>query len=245
MAVTRRSLRSACALALAGGSLAAAMIIAGGGCQFAKLVGGMAQNYEYSLLKEVPARYDGLENQKVAVLVEADLATLYEYPDLVATVSLNIARQLAKNVPGARVLPAEFVIEWQYRTPQWNAIPYGEIATMLNTDRIVHVDIFEYRLHPRGNRYEWEGVAMANVGVIERDFIDPDTFVATFDVENKYPPVKGVGRDSATRRAIEPGLLKGFVDRAAWLFYLHLEPKYPDKYKGPPPNSRSASRKSQ
>ncbi|MHC4447455.1 MAG: hypothetical protein ACYSXF_06715, partial [Planctomycetota bacterium] len=223
MAVRPRNLRSVRALAAA--LSVAAMIIAGGGCALGKLVGGMAQNYEYSKLKEVLPKYDGLEDRKVAVLVEADLATLYEYPDLVATVSVNVARQLAKNVPGVRVMPPEYVIDWQYRTPQWNAIPYGEIANLLNTDRLVHVDIFEYRLHPRGNRYEWEGMAMANVGVIERDSIDPDTFVATFDVENQFPPVKGVGRESATRAAIEAGLLKGFVDRTAWLFYLHLEPK--------------------
>jgi hypothetical protein len=51
MAVRPRNLRSVRALAAA--LSVAAMIIAGGGCALGKLVGGMAQNYEYSKLKEV------------------------------------------------------------------------------------------------------------------------------------------------------------------------------------------------
>ena len=38
-------------------------------------------------------------------------------------------------------------------------------------------------------------------------------------------------RDSATQDSIETGLLAQFIKHTAWLFYPHLEPKYPDKYK--------------
>ncbi len=39
--------------------------------------------------------------------------------------------------------------------------------------------------------------------------------------------------NAATSAAIETGLLARFVKKTGWLFYRHLEPKYPDKYKEP------------
>ena len=43
--------------------------------------------------------------------------------------------------------------------------------------RIVYLDVYEYRLHPIGNSWIWEGLCAANVGVIEADSFDPDLFV--------------------------------------------------------------------
>ena len=205
-----------------------------GGCAVGALVGGMAQNWEYQKLVEVHAAYDGLQNKTVAVLVDADLAILYEHPSVAVNVAVNVSSEIARNVEGATVLPSGVIAQWQFRTPQWNAMPYGEIAEALDVDRVVHIDIYEYRLHPRGNRWLWEGVCSAHVGVIEREGIDPDSYVEVFDVEAAFPDIKGVGRDSTNSALVQTGLLVLFVKRTAKLFYRHLDPKYPDKYRPPP-----------
>jgi hypothetical protein len=209
------------------------LLVSAGGCNVGRLFGGMAQNFEYQKKIEVLPKYDGLQNRTVAVLVEADLSTLYEHPTLVATITDNVSRRIARQVPGARLLPSQVVLQWQYRTPQWNAMPYGEVAAALGVDRLVHIDLYEYRLNPPGNSWEWDGVCAANIGVIERDSYDPDSFVDTFNVESRFPDIKGVDRQSASPAAIETGVLARFVERAAWLFYAHEEPKYPDKYREP------------
>lgn len=202
------------------------------GCGAGQLIGGMAQNYEYQKRIEVLAEYDGLKDQSVAVVVDADLSTLYEYPELVANVTGGVTNRISRDVPGARVLPAVNVLAWQYHTPQWNAMPYGDIAEELNVDRVVYVDIYEFRLHPPGNRWEWEGVCAANVGVIERGSLAHDTFAANFTVHSEFPTMKGVDRDSADASSIEYGLMHRFIQRTAWLFHTHLEPKYPDRFRG-------------
>ena len=204
-----------------------------GGCAGGQLFGGMAQNFEYQKLVEVHAAYDGLQNTRVAVLVDADLAILYEHPSVAVNVGVNVSSEIARNVEGITVLPSGAIAQWQFRTPQWNAMPYGEIAEALDVDRVVHVDIYEYRLHPRGNRWLWEGVCSAHVGVIERDGIDPDSYVDVFDIDATFPDIKGVGRDAANSAQIQTGLLVRFVQKTAKLFYRHLDPKYPDKYKLP------------
>ncbi len=202
------------------------------GCAGVKLIGAMAQNYEYQKQIEVLPEYSGLENKTVAVVVDADYSTLFDHPDLVFLVMSGVSARLNRDVPGIRVLPAQLSYTWQYNTPSWNAMPYGEIAEELNVDRVVYVDIYEYRLNPPGNRWEWEGMAAANIGVVERGGLAPDSFVSTHHVAAKFPDKPGIDRDSADARVIEEGLLREFVKRTAWIFHEHLEPKYPDKYLG-------------
>jgi hypothetical protein len=201
------------------------------GCAVGKLVGGMASSEEAQRLVETPAKYSGLDNRSVAVIVQTDYSTLFEHPGLVTTVTGGVTARIGKWVHNVQVFDPQQVLNWQYRTPQWAALPLGEIATQLNVDRVVFIDILEYRLHPPGNRYLWDGEAVARVGIIERDGIDPDAFSDTFDIVSRFPDMEGVGIESADRSQIETGLLSDFVKRNAWLFHLHYEPKYPDKYR--------------
>jgi hypothetical protein len=205
------------------------------GCGVEKLIGGMAQNFEYQKVIEVHPAYDGLEHSTVAVVVDADLSTLYEHPDVSVTIASNVSRRIQAFVPGAEVMPPGFVSEWQFRTPQWSAMPYGEIAARLRVDRVVFIDVYEFRLNPPGNRWLWEGVCAANVGIIERDGFEPDAFVENFAIESSFPPVRGVGRESADAARIQTGVLTIFIEKVAWLFYTHFEAKYPDKYQGEVP----------
>ena len=200
------------------------------GCPF-HLFGAMAGAAESQKKVEKHARYYGLEGKSVAVVVDADLSILYEHPDLVGTITSGVSEWINRDVIGTTMVPAAVVLAWQWRTPQWNAMPYGELIKSLNVDRVVLIDIYEYRLNPPGNRWLWEGVCAANVSVIEADAFDPDMPVGPFDVIGEYPKIKGVDRDSATEQRIELGVLAEFIKKTAWLFYKHIEPKYPDRYR--------------
>jgi hypothetical protein len=201
------------------------------GCAIPTLIGGMAQVEEYQKLVDTPPKYAGLEGKTVAVLVQADYSTMFEHADVVANITGGVAGRIATKLENKQVLDARHVINWQYRTPQWAALPFGEMCAQLNVDRIVFIDLLEYRLNPPGNRYLWEGTCVARVGIIERDGIDPDMFVETFDLSVKYPHESGITRDSASADTINYGLQYNFVEKTTWLFYQHLEPKYPDKYR--------------
>jgi hypothetical protein len=220
-----KSIRSLSLLAAVGGALSLS------GCVAGQLVGGMAQNWEYQKLIEVLPEYSGLEDRSVAVVVDVDLATLYQYPELAAELGAGVSQRIHANVPGARVLDPRIVQLWQYRTPQWNAMPYGDVAEHLDVDRVVYIDIYECRLHPPGNRWEWEGVCAANVGIVERGSFAPDEFVTTFNVVGRYPNLSHLTRESASEPDVRFGLMQEFVRQTAWLFYRHERPKYPDKYR--------------
>lgn len=210
---------------------AAACMSAGiGGCAAFSLIGAMAQAHEEQMQIEVLPKYD-LQELSVAVIVETGMDILYEHPNLVPTLTSGISLRLARDVPNVRMKPAADVVAWQWQNADWNTFSYGEVAEMLNVDRVVHVDIYEYRLNPPGNRWLWDGVCAATVSVIERDGFDPDAFAASFDIQGRFPGIEGVTRESATAAAIQRGVLTEFVKRTSWLFHKHLEPKYPDRFR--------------
>jgi len=204
----------------------AATLLAMGGC-IAGAVGAIGQQIERGKKLDVPAAYDGLEGRTCAVIVNADYATLVEHPSVVKNITANVAVRIAKHVKDATVLPPATVLTWQYKTPQWRAMPYGEVAKELGVDRLVYIDVYEYRLNPTGNSYLWDGVAGANIGIIETDGLAPDEFVYSTNVVSKFPDKEGVGKESARREDIERGLLTLFTSRTSWLFYDHIEDKYP------------------
>jgi len=211
------------------------------GCVAFELAGALQQNAEYQKLIEVPAVYDDLEGRTIAVVVDTDLATRHQFPTLVPSLSQGIALQLQKHVEGTRFVHPQDVQKWQYRTPQWNALPPGEIAEQLGVERVVYIDVYEFRLNPPGNSWQWEGVAAANVGVVEQDGILTDVFADEYQVSATFPNVSYVTREAATAGQISYGLLDTFIDRIAYLFYTHLEPKYPDKYRPELDTTRTSS----
>ncbi|MBC23079.1 MAG: hypothetical protein CMJ32_04080 [Phycisphaerae bacterium] len=206
--------------------LPALLLVAG--CDIFGLVGGISSNYERTKKIEVLAEYDGLVDKSCAVVVHADLSVLYEHPTAVPNIAANVSRRIQSNVNGVSVLSPREVLDWQYHTPSWSMMPYGQIAEDLGVDRVVYIDIYEYRLNPPGNRWLWEGVCAANVGVVERGGFDPDQFVETYNVICRFPDLRGLGRESATQAQIQTGLQARFVEESAWLFYTHIEDKYPE-----------------
>lgn len=198
------------------------------GCQIFGVASVIGQNIEREKKIEVLAEYDGLRNQTVAVLVQTDMATLYQFPSVVADIAVNLSRRIQMNVEGAQVLNPAAVLDWTYHQPGWEMMPYGEVCEELGVDRVVWIDVFEFRLNPPGNRWQWEGVAGASIGIVEADGFDADAFSENYDISSEFPKIPELGRESSTEEKIKTGLLATFVQQAGWLFYDHIEDKYPD-----------------
>lgn len=77
------------------------------------------------------AKYRGLENKTVAVVVNADRGVLYEYPTLVPQVAGNVAAGVKLHCSGVQMLDWRESLAWCYRTPTWTTLPLGQLAEEL------------------------------------------------------------------------------------------------------------------
>ena len=209
--------------------LVTATVATAAGCGAFGVASKVGEAIEVEKKVEVLAKYRGLENKTVAVLVNAERGVLYEYPTVVPNVAGNVAAGIRRHVAGAQVLDWRESLSWSYRTPSWMTLPLGTVAEELGVDRVVLVDIYEFRLHPPGNRWIWDGLAAATVGIVERDSLDPDTFVEEYSVTVKFPDVPDLSRESAQEASVQTGLVAKFTQTVNKLFYDHITDKYPNK----------------
>lgn len=213
-------------------SLAAAIattaLVAATACAPLNALGVIGNEIERNKKIEVLAEYEGLENRTVAVIVDADASVRYEFPTMTTTIAANVAYRVQTNVRGTSVLAPATVAQWQYQTPAWTTLPYGQIAEELGVDRVVLVEIYEFRLNPPGNKYMWDGAGSATVSIIEREHPEPDAFAENFDIRVNFPGGEARPRESLSPQLMFQGLMTRFTQKVAWLFYTHLEDKYPD-----------------
>ncbi len=197
-----------------------------GGCA---LIGGMAAVYQETSTKTVPADFVGLEGKSFAVVVAADRSLQAEHPGLLEAITVRVTERLATptNVPRAGgFVPASEVLSFQYDNPGWEARSRSELMDSLGkVDRLVFIDLLDYRLHEPGNMYQWDGVAAGTVVVMGRG---SETPLFQRNVTVRFPGKSGIGPDDLNRTAVTSGLLSRFIDRSTWPFYSHEEPYKPE-----------------
>lgn len=202
---------------------------AGSGCALIGF-GAMAfDEYKKSGTHIEKAAYTGLGDKNFAVLVTADRMIQASYPEVVPQMATSISSRLAEQVKAAGYVPGERVLSYQYNNPSWSAKSYGEIAAELGVERLVIVDIQEFRLNDPGNRYIWDGVAAATVGVVEADGPFPDDLTHEHFVHVTFPDTGGYGPEDYSRVEMLSVLKSRFVNRATWPFYdaeVPNDPKY-------------------
>lgn len=213
MNVTRR-LGLACAMVLG----SAALLFAMTGCQVA---GGIADAVEREKIVTVEAEYDGLVGKRVVVLFDTAMDVRYDFPNAVPLLTDYLAMWIAAHCLDSQVLPTRDVMAFQDANPGWPSMDYADIASFLNAERLIIVDLIEYRLMEPGNSYLWNGYIVADVGVIEADGPDPSSFVYQKRMASRFPTVDGVTRDQAPKSTIEDGLQIDFSRKTARLFYTY------------------------
>jgi hypothetical protein len=212
-------------LALAGGTLLQS------GCAIPALIGGMTESYRRTSTKEVKAETDVLEGKSFAVLVTADRSIEEAAPGISATLVSRITQILAdpKNDAGTTgVVPPSMVIQYMYDHPGWRAKSMEDLAKELGgVQRLVFVEVSEFRTTEPGNKYIYDGVAAGSVAVVEADSKLADYYSFERTILVKYPDEQGRRPEEIPEAAVRTELMRRFVDRVVWPFMTHQEPYYP------------------
>jgi hypothetical protein len=173
----------------------------------------------------VTGEYDGLANQKVGVIVAAGPDIEMRFPTAGYEVSTVISQRIADNVPGAVVLDPKQIEQFKLRNIYWTTNTPSDIAEALGVDRLVYVDLDEYRIREPGNSVMFMGVINARMQVFESDGPTPDDAAYATVVGATYPRNAKVGVPEADPNTIRLGVLDQFSRAAAGKFYEHEEPR--------------------
>ncbi|MEX2671462.1 MAG: hypothetical protein WD294_05060 [Phycisphaeraceae bacterium] len=200
-------------------ALTAAAVLASQGCVAA---GWLADGFvDPNAEVKVPAEYLELENQRVAVLVDADLSVVFEHPLAQLEVATILSERLTDHVPGVTVRNPREIITFQQRNLYWNTSSYADLMERLEVDRLVVVELVDYRLHEPGNVNIWRGLMTANIGVTEVEAPNPNDLVYATTVSVEYPPDSEVGLLNADQRTIRLATLERFAQATIGKFYEH------------------------
>ncbi|MBL8875087.1 MAG: hypothetical protein JNM86_04745 [Phycisphaerae bacterium] len=201
------------------------------GCAIPALIGGMTESYRKTSTKEVKPETDVLEGKSFAVLVTADRSIEEMAPGISATLVARITQVLADPAHDAGttgVVPPAMVIQYMYDHPGWRAKSMEDLAKDLGgVQRLVFVEISEFRTNEPGNKYIYDGVAAGSVAVVEADSKLSDYYSFERTILVKYPDEQGRRPEEIPEAAVRTELMRRFVDRVVWPFITHQEPYYP------------------
>ncbi len=210
--------------------VAAGTLLAGSGCNIVGFAGAMIDTYRRSSTKTIKEEYDGLRGKSFGVIVTGDRVLQGSYPTLLPRLQARITDRLANStltgVSG--VVPPVMMLEFQLTNASWSTWNYAKVAAELGVERLVIVEVHEYRLNEPGNSFTWEGLIAARVSVVEADGPMPTEFSFTKDVSVRYPDKGGLTPEDSNEQQVQAVLEGRFIDRVTWLFYEHEEPYYPE-----------------
>lgn len=193
------------------------------GCIVGAAIGGMAESYKRTGTSEIEAEYTGIEGHSFTVVVTADRLIEGNNPGTAARITQRVNDRLIQNAKPSFAIPSTDLLTVLYDTPQWTAMPRGEVAEMLGVERLVVVEIVEYRLNEPGNKYIWDGSASCVVTVYESDSPFPDDPVYEKALRVTFPDMSGLMRSEIPEAAVNTELSNRLTNRISWLFYTHEE----------------------
>ena len=172
---------------------------------------------------DVEAQYVDLANRSVAIVVSMSDYTEFKHPDAKRMITEEMTRRIQANVPGVTLTRPKDIIAWQKENAYWATRPPSMLIDQLKVERLVLVEIGEYRTHEPGDKHVLRGVVSASINIVEAESADPDNFGASFTKNVMYPePGKSkVGRVGEDEQLIEVRTQIRFCESAAGLFYDH------------------------
>jgi len=183
---------------------------------------GPARSFNQEVI-DVKGQYTDLANRSVAIVVSMSDYVEFNHPDAKRAITEEMARRIQANVPGVTLTSPSEILQWQKDHAYWATRPPSMLIDQLKVERLVLVEIGEYRTHEPGDKHVMRGVISASINVVEAEAEDPDNFGASFTKNTMYPEPgeSKVGRVGDSEALIEMRTQIRFCESAAGLFYDH------------------------
>jgi hypothetical protein len=192
-------------------------------CAVVGVIGALAEAAEETGSTTYPAEYEGIDDRSYAVIIAVDRVVEADNPGITTRLTQQIDDRLRANTSASAHIPSGRLLSTLYADPSWKALPRGELGEKLGVERLIVLEVIEYRLHEPGNRYTWDGVASGIVEVYEIDSALPDDPMFERTIAVSFPDRMGLLEGDIPEEAVTSELSRRFAERTAWLFYTHTE----------------------
>jgi len=194
------------------------------GCIVPALLGGMAESHRRTGSATHPAQYERIEGKTFAVVCSTSRVIEAEHPGITARINQRVNDRLIQNANPSYAIPSNDLLTVLYNTPQWPAMTREDLAKLLGVERLIVIEIVEYRLNEPGNQYVWNGAVAGVVSVYESDSALPNDPIYEKAISIVFPDSTGYMRTDIPEAAVTAELSNRFINRTSWLFYEHDEP---------------------
>lgn len=179
-------------------------------------------------VQDLKAQYLSLDGHSAAVVVSTPDHVLD--PAVANDIGQAVARRISENVKGVKMLPYSTSRAFVEANPYWTTRPPSAVQKALGVDRLIVVDVAEFRTQEEGSNGELlQGVASGYIRVLEAENSSSERFAFSQMTTSNYPPLRtrseGVpaGIDNASQASVRFNLIQTFSRDAAGAFYDHKE----------------------
>ncbi|CAK9020268.1 Uncharacterized protein SCF082_LOCUS14851, partial [Durusdinium trenchii] len=177
------------------------------GCNIVGFFGAIEAERRRSGTITVERVYDGLEAERVAVIVDVSREIDMVSPQIAPAILGEIIARLQANAGVESIVPARDIQRVLYDEPGLLDRTFDEIAARFD--------------------YVWSGQAAGNLLVIEADsYLEDDVRLEQY-VNVTFPDQPNTTIDDLSAEDVASQLLWRFANRSSWFFYDHKE-RYPE-----------------
>lgn len=187
------------------------------GCQ---IFASMFYLFSPEQTRTIEAEYAHLEGQQTLILVWADDSILFDFPYVQFELAEFVRSALISNVRGVEVVSPRSVATYQAKNPNWTRQHPTEIAKQFRADRVVMIELIDYRTREPQATHLLRGHISANVRVYDAEYGTGVGPVWTSDdpVEVNYPEDQA-GTFGVTDEQIRRTTMQLFAAEVAGKFY--------------------------
>ncbi len=197
------------------------LVLLGAACVTAGC-GFLAGAYEQNNGKKVVAAYTGLDDKSVAIVTDVDPATAMEYVSARAEIGAFVTAHFQQFMPKVKLLRYQDVIRWQDDTLQWQGLREKDIGKHFSVDRVLYIELLDYRTREPGATNLMRGRIHALARVFEVDTPGPNAaWEKEFDTY--WPPLEPQDVSHVNDTAVRKRVLELFSYDLVGQFYDHRQ----------------------
>jgi hypothetical protein len=173
-------------------------------------------------VEEVPAEFNKLEGEKVAVVVWAQPETVLQYPHVRLELASQVAYDLQRHLEPIEVVPPQKIADYQESNLNWDAMPPARLGEKFGADFVIFIELLNYSTREPHEPNLFRGRAKASLVV--HDVSDPMARWSLTPATAAYP--SGARRvTNIDEMTVHRQLLEILGSRIAVKFYDHEVPK--------------------